>query len=515
MTAQNDLDRTLGAWFGAEAAPAPPAEPLARILETTRARRPRPSLVADIGSHWVVAGGSTTGVRGGIWGSGRIGLTPLGALLLLLALLSALGGAFLLAGSHRTLPAVVAPTASPTSAPTPAPSIAPVAVASPEGPSDPPLVFPSPSLEPAPGQAVQTRVSDTHYGQGEPLMVTLADGRVLIVSNVSGVPGEVFDPSTGRFTVTDPGRATGEGGGVLLRDGRALLVMYDSNAIISTVFLFDPMTMSWAPVDAPGYQGGERDADGLKIRRYPTLTLLHDGRVLLSGGEVNLLGGGEGTVVESAALFDPVTETISPTGSMVHPRMGHSATMMADGRVLVAGGWGPCPRPPAVLQSCGMPDLRDAEIYDPATGAFTPTGGMSSIQGANEGLSLPDGRVLVLPIYTDGSGGVDGLGPVEIYDPSSETFALAATTPYRVRTATLLPDGRVFLTAQWNGPGTADKSVPMPLTTWAGVFDPTTGLTQVAPAPPTKSQRAAALPDGRILLVGGEAGNWAELYSWP
>jgi hypothetical protein len=53
MTAQYDLDRALGAWFGAEAVPAPPAEPLTRVLETTRRRRPRPSVVASIGSHWV------------------------------------------------------------------------------------------------------------------------------------------------------------------------------------------------------------------------------------------------------------------------------------------------------------------------------------------------------------------------------------------------------------------------------------------------------------------------------
>ena len=502
MTAQNELDRALGAWFGAETAPAPPPEPLVRILETTRARRPRPWFVAGVGSHWI-AGGSASG-RGGIWGSGRIGLTPLIASLLLLALLIALAGAFLLAGSDRRLPAVVAPTASPTPAP--------VAATTSEGPGDAPPVFPSPSLGPAPGQAVQTRVADTHYGQYEPLMVTLADGRVLVVSSGSNTPGEVFDPSTGQFTVTDPGRPLGEGGGVLLRDGRVLLVLTDD--VTSTVFLFDPTSMSWAPVDAPGYQGGCLFPCPPEPRLHPTLTLLHDGRVLLSGGqeptyELN------GAVLDSAALFDPVTETISPTGSLLHPRSGHSATTMSDGRVLVAGGQGPCATLKHSLSGCGSPDLRDAEIYDPATGAFTPTGGMSSIQGANEGLSQPDGRVLVLPIYTDGSGGADGLGPVEIYDPSSGTFALAATTPYRVRTATLLPDGRVFLTAQWYGPGTADKSVPVPLMTWAGVFDPTTGLTQVAPAPPTGSQRAAALPDGRILLVGGDAGKWAELYSWP
>jgi len=427
----------------------------------------------------------------------RGGLTPLIAALVLLGLLIALIGALLLPGGRPSLPAVVVPPASATPAPTVA-SAAPVAEAS-AGPSPTPLVFPSPLLKPARGQAVQTKAADLHVSRYDnPVVVALPDGRVLVVGGLSDAPGEVVDPSTGQSTVTDPGAVTGDGSGVLLRDGRVLLVLTDTNHGTSTVFLFDPETSSWAPVDAPDYQGESLAKGASNIRRYPTLTLLHDGRVLLSGGRLNLSSSGTQTTVESAALFDPVTAMISPTGSMVHPRVGHSATTMSDGRVLIAGGRGSCATPTEVLRSCDAP-LRDAEIYDPATGAFTPTGGMSSLQGTTEGLSLPDDRVLVLPTATAGyepDGGDDGPGHVEIYDPSSETFEVAATTPHPARTAALLPDGRVFLTAG----------------TWAGVFDPTTGLTQVAPAPPAEAQQPAVLPDGRVLLVGGP---WAELYTWP
>jgi hypothetical protein len=380
-----------------------------------------------------------------------------------------------------------------------------------EGPIATPLVFPSPLPESAPGSPVQTKVADLHVSRYEPLVV-LTDGRALVVGGISGAPGEVVDPSTGTSTVTDPGAVTGNGAGVLLRDGRVLVVLTDGNQLISTVFLFDPVNSSWETVDAPGYQGDELDEGGSEIRRYPTLTLLTDGRVLLTGGRLNAAGGTQ-TAVDSAAIFDPETETISPTGSMVQARVGHSATTMSDGRVLIAGGWGSCAAPAEPLRQCDYPDLRDAEVYDPATGAFTPTAGMASVQGATEGMLLTGGRVLVLPMSTDqrdGDGGGEGPGLVEIYDPSSETFAIVANTPHRARTAALLPDGRVFLTAQWHEPTTGDE--PAPLTTWAGVFDPTTGLTEVAPAPPVGSQQPAVMPDGRVLLVGGP---WAELYTWP
>ena len=491
MTAQHDLDRTLGTWFGAEAVPAPPPQPLASILESTRNRRPRPALVAGIGSHWV-GGRSPIGARDGTLRPAGTDLRAVAwALLVLGALVALVLGALLLSGGSPSLPAVV-PFQSATPAPTGAPSPGPIAEAS-VGQSATPPVFPSPP-EPAPGQAVQTKVADLHVARGDPVVVTLDDGRVLVVGGLSDAPGEIVDPSARQSTVTDPGAVTGDGSGVLLRDGRVLLVLTDSNVLVSTVFLFDPRTKSWTPVDAPDYQGDDHIAAGSKIRHHPTLTLLRDGRVLLSGGRLNVSNGGTQTVVDSAAVFDPVTETISPTGSMVHPRADHSATTMQDGRVLIAGGYGSCVAQGSSLSGCEWPELRDAEVYDPSTETFTPTGGMASARGATEGMLLADGRVLVLPISADFTD--DSAGLVEIYDASRGTFAVAGTTPHRVGAAALLPDGRVFLTAN----------------TWAGVFDPATGVTQDAPAPPVEGQQPAVLPDGRLMLVGGP---WAELYTWP
>jgi hypothetical protein len=493
MTGQHDLDRTLGAWFEAEAEPAPPPEPLARMLESTRHRRPRRALVAGIGSHWV-GGRLPIGARDGApRPAGADVRAVVWALLLLGALVALLLGALLLPGGSPSLPAVV-PHQSATPATTAEPSSGPVAEAS-VGPSATPPVFPSPP-ESAPGQAVQTKVADLHVARGAPVVVALDDGRVLVVGGLSDAPGEIVDPSARQSTVTEPGAVTGDGSGVLLRDGRVLLVLTDSNHYVSTVFLFDPKTMSWTPVDAPDYQGDELLAKPgtSKVRHYPTLTLLRDGRVLLSGGRLNVVNSGTQTVVDSAALFDPVTETISPTGSMVHPRADHSATTMPDGRVLIAGGHGSCVAEDKPLTGCETPELQSAEIYDPATGTFTATGGMASARGATKGMLLPDGRVLVLPVYIDSVD--DGPGLVEIYDPSRRTFASAGTTPHHVLNAALLPDGRAFVNTD----------------TWAGVFDPATRLTQDAPAPPVEGQRPAVLSDGRLMLVGGP---WAELYTWP
>ncbi len=237
-----------------------------------------------------------------------------------------------------------------------------------------------------------TRVADMTEGRIEPVMVTLTDGRVLIVGGLSidGVPdapAEIFDPSTGRFvTVTTPDSVIGDGSGsgVLLRDGRVLVVLYSGNHLASSIHVFDPQAMTWTRVTAKGFEGNELDGSG-PIRRYPTLTLLRDGRVLLSGGEVNSPGGGTGTVVDTAEIFDPVTGTLSPTGSMTKPRTGHSTTLLPDGRVLVAGGRGLCDTIRDSLRFCDLPDLQDAEIYDPATGTSMPTGPMSGVARRDRG----------------------------------------------------------------------------------------------------------------------------------
>jgi hypothetical protein len=112
---------------------------------------------------------------------------------------------------------------------------------------------------------------------------------------------------------------------------------------------------------------------------------------------------GEVTVV-SAELYDPKTGTFSPTGSLATARSGHSATALPDGRVLIAGG-------SPVGDSSGV--VASAELYDPATGTFSPTGSLATARAAHTATLLPDGRVLI-------AGGYDGskeFASAELYQP--------------------------------------------------------------------------------------------------
>ena len=105
-------------------------------------------------------------------------------------------------------------------------------------------------------------------------------------------------------------------------------------------------------------------------RRHATVTRLQDGRVLVVGG-VNTPGAdfSGSTFYATAELYDPATETFSPTGTLTTgPRALHTATLLPNGKVLIAGGWN------------GSTSLSTAEVYDPGTGMFTATGPMGQIR---------------------------------------------------------------------------------------------------------------------------------------
>ena len=119
-------------------------------------------------------------------------------------------------------------------------------------------------------------------------------------------------------------------------------------------------------------------------RASQTATLLGDGRVLIAGGAVYPSGGGL-TSFASAELYDPRTGSFSATGSMAHARVYHTATLLPDGRVLIAGG----------ENNDSNPWLSSAELYVPNTGNFAGTGSMSLGSVFGTATLLADGRVLV------------------------------------------------------------------------------------------------------------------------
>jgi hypothetical protein len=148
-------------------------------------------------------------------------------------------------------------------------------------------------------------------------------------------------------------------------------------------------------------------------RMDATATLLADGRVLIAGGSSAESGMVTPSALASAELYDPATGTFTPTGSMFTARSTATATLLADGKVLIAGGFG-CPGKRSCPSESGSVALSSAELYDPATGTFSPTGAMAETHCSASAVLLADGRVAIVAGQTKS---------VEMYDPASGKFS--------------------------------------------------------------------------------------------
>jgi WD40 repeat protein len=232
-----------------------------------------------------------------------------------------------------------------------------------------------------------------------------------------------------------------------------------------------------APTASPAASPFSPTGSLATARAGHTATLLLDGRVLIAGGRVGALDW-----IASAELYDPKTGTFTPTGSMSAARFRHTATLLPDGRVLIAGGMG---------AKAGA----SAELYDPTTGTFSPTGTMASSRYNHSATLLSDGRVLIA-----GGEGSGTLTSAELYDPKTGAFSPTGSmsTGRLGQDATLLSGGRVLIAG-----GSSDK--PKVFAS-AELYDPKRGKFS-----PTGSMTTARefytltrLPDGRVLAVGGE-----------
>jgi Galactose oxidase, central domain/Kelch motif len=258
----------------------------------------------------------------------------------------------------------------------------------------------------------------------------------------------------------------------LLLDGSVLVAggLHSSesgSSVLRSAELYDPATGTWAETGAM-----------VSERFLHTATLLPDGRVLVVGGQGPR--GSDGGYLQPE-VYDPGSGTWEATGAMTSPSMLHTATLLRDGRVLVAGG------------IVGGNDGGRAEIFDPGSGTWATTGAMVARPRFNQTATLLlDGKVLVV------GGDHVASEPVlqaELYDPTTGSWATtgnSGTMPERgdVRTATLLPDGTVLVLVNYR------KSS-------AYLYDPTTGSWSATAAPTQPSIRTATLlRDGRVLTGG-------------
>ncbi|MFZ0061836.1 MAG: YDG domain-containing protein [Pyrinomonadaceae bacterium] len=226
------------------------------------------------------------------------------------------------------------------------------------------------------------------------------------------------------------------------------------------------------------------DASSLTLeRRGHTATLLAEGRVLIVGGE-NTIG-----VLSQTEIFDPTTGVFSAGGNLSNARADHSATRLSDGRVLIAGGRG----------TTGA--LTTSEIFDPATGAFASGPAMSVARAGHSATLLADGRVLIA--------GGDENGSAEIFDPSTGAFSTVGANLNSARSmhsAALLLDGRVLIVGGRALDGSTLNTVEL--------FDPAVSSFSSAGELTVGRElpHLRVLFDGKVQIVGGNNDESMEIY---
>ncbi|HJQ13307.1 MAG TPA: kelch repeat-containing protein [Anaerolineales bacterium] len=217
-------------------------------------------------------------------------------------------------------------------------------------------------------------------------------------------------------------------------------------------------------------------------RAAHSATLLPDGKVLIAGGFRE--EGTQEIAIASAEIFDPATNIFTPTSDMNEPRNGHTATLLPNGKVLLAGGWNQQGR------------TATAELYDPQTGTFEYTG---SLMAPRQGLTatlLKNGQVLI-------AGGDSARNTpqltAELYDPTTEMFTPTGDLKSGRfgHTATLLNDGKVLLIGGTSGNDNILAS--------AEIYDPETSqFTSTNDANLVRYKHTAVLlRDGNVLILGG------------
>jgi hypothetical protein len=316
----------------------------------------------------------------------------------------------------------------------------------------------------------------------------LQNGKVLVATGGPGTPGpgvphplaaEVYDPATDSWSLTGDSDGRYSPAVTLLPNGKVLLAggAVSGGAALAGTMLYDPATNSWAT-----------GANMATVRYGLAGVLLPDGRVLVAGGTIDAQGVGSPPLYSSTEIYNPATNSWSAGPDMVTGHAYSTMTVLADGKVLLAGG--------LFRQASGTPPAyqdipsNDAEIYDPVANTWTAVAAMHSVRYNHAMTMLHNGKVLV-------SGG--DYGPpasAELYDPATQTWTVAGnmTKPRSRHTLTVLPNGTVLAV----GAGSvADASTEIydPV---ADAWSPTGSLNYAR-----RFSTATLLPSGAVLVCGG------------
>jgi N-acetylneuraminic acid mutarotase len=264
---------------------------------------------------------------------------------------------------------------------------------------------------------------------------------------------------------------------------------YPVRASIGGVVIASIMGGPWSAVQ--GASAFAETGDLNTGRSAHTATLLPTGNVLLAAGQLYAVSPYGGFFIrlslDSTELYDPASGLCSPSGSLATARHDHTVTLLPNGKVLVAGGYFEDGETSTTLAS--------AELYDPATGAWSATGNLGAARRIATATLLPNGKVLV----AGGNGVSNVLASAELYDPATGTWTNTGSlgTARSGHTATLLPNGKVLVVEGWDRSGFTLAS--------AELYNPATGTWSATGSLRAARQRATTtlLTNGMVLAVGG------------
>ena len=326
---------------------------------------------------------------------------------------------------------------------------------------------------------VWTLAASPAQARAQPTATLLLDGRVLLVGNPGALPGdaELYTPAPDQGGWTRADFAVGSfyghtatrlaNGQVLVTGGR------ESPASVPTAVRYDPAANSSVPTAAMSV-----------ARQEHTATLLADGRVLVTGGRYTESQSDANTAYDSTERYDQGTNRWTAAAALGFARTGHTATLLPDGQVLVAGG-----------------GAEAAERYDPRTDRWGPAGTMSTNRYGHTATLLPDGRVLVVGGDTFRVNTAEFLATAELYDPRTNAWgsAVSLAAARGTHTATLLPNGQVLVVGGAGGAGPVAG---------AERYDPATNRWEAAGelGVPRFAHAAVVLLNGQVLVAGGRVG---------